>query len=74
MADEEDVPIRKLQPVMLVIEGRLECGKCGALAVILSMDVAEERAWDGSPNFDYNSYCQDCWHKVIVSQEAEEEA
>lgn len=52
--------LTKFQPVMLVMERRLEC-HCGALAIFVVLDKTEE---DGDhTQFDYGAYCQDCWQK-----------
>lgn len=55
----------KWQPVMLVVNRRLEC-KCGTLAVFVSGKVA-----DGEYNSleEVDVWCQDCFTKAQAQEE-----
>jgi len=56
----------KWQPVMLVLERRLECS-CGALAIFVVLELTEEE--DEHKEFDYGAYCQSCWKKAQEDEE-----
>ncbi len=56
------------QPVVLILDKRLECD-CGGIAIFVNGKVAEledHNAW----LYDAAVYCQDCWQKIV--EEAEE--
>ena len=53
---------RKWQPIMLIVERRVEC-ECGVLAVFLILD--EKQSEDEKQKFGYTSCCQDCFEKAM---------
>ena len=58
----------KWQPVMLVVNNRVEC-ECGALAVFVSCKVKDIA--DGEYNVlnDVDVWCQDCFFKAQKEME-----
>lgn len=59
MAQDAPATTYKWQPIMLVIEGRMECEDCGALAVFI---VCEQPDEPHRPNeWRTQSLCQPCW-------------
>jgi hypothetical protein len=53
--------ILKWQPVMLVLEKRMECD-CGALAIFVTLDYTVGE--DGKRDYKYNAWCQHCFKKA----------
>lgn len=52
----------KLQPVVLELtSGRLECGRCGALAMLVRLWHGE--TCDDPEQFAFQALCQACWGK-----------
>ena len=49
----------KWQPVMLIVEKRLEC-QCGTLAIFVILDGNAQRG--DKEDMDYSAWCQECWH------------
>jgi hypothetical protein len=58
----------KWQPVMLVLDERLECGVCGALAIFVVL-LDRTRGAEGKEDFDYTAWCQFCWVKAEEEDE-----
>jgi len=57
----------KYQPMMIVVQGRLEC-KCGALAIYDVIDViSEERE-----TYVHTFWCQLCWEKASMEDHIED--
>ena len=56
---------RKWQPIMLVAEHRIDCGRCGALAIFVILDDEHDGNPDavhtGESDWGYSAWCQDCW-------------
>ena len=65
---EYPVRLKRWQPVVMVVNRRLEC-KCGALAVFITGILSEK-------NEEYNImeqvdvWCQDCFDKAQEEEEA----
>ncbi len=56
--DELNIDLQKWQPVMLVLDKRLDCGQCGSAAVFIIGSVAdnESETLEG-----VQCFCQDCF-------------
>lgn len=73
--EEGERETTKWQPVMLVTDQRVECGKCGALAIFVTLEAPRKypdmasRVDASDIEWGYAAYCQDCWRR-----ETEEEA
>lgn len=66
MSTEDDEVLIKWQPVMMILgKHRLEC-ECGALAVFVTADIADNQIEDAS------AWCQDCFERKQSEDETEE--
>ena len=57
------------QPVVMVLDDRLEC-ECGNLAVFINGKVVHEKD-DWNCLSDVGAYCQSCWQKERLQLEQE---
>ena len=54
------------QSVMLVLNERLECDECGALALFIMLDDAEGNGDERVRS--YSAWCRDCFFKDTVEE------
>jgi hypothetical protein len=48
------------QPIVLIVEQRIEC-RCGVQALFILFD--ETPGEDGKKDFNYTTWCRDCFRK-----------
>ena len=52
----------KWQPVMLVVNQRIECD-CGSMAIFIVLDDMERDGEGKFTNWSYSAWCQSCWER-----------